>query len=159
MVTSEQETGEAEMTEEGVTEDRPDRQPDGVLVLRTLAMPRDTNANGDIFGGWIMAQMDIGGGLLAREVARGRIATVTVDKMTFLRPVLMGDTICVYARVIRIGNTSMDIKLEVWAKGLLDEFWDQRHLVTEGLFRYVAIDEEGRPRRVPDNPQFPRPGH
>ena len=144
------------MTEKEVSEEQQNRQPDGVLVARTSAMPRDANPNGDIFGGWIMSQMDMGGGLLAREVARGRITTVTVDKMTFLRPVLVGDTICVYARVLRIGNSSMDIKLEVWAKGLLDDFWDQRHLVTEGLFRYVAIDEKGHPRRVPDNPQFTR---
>jgi acyl-CoA thioesterase YciA len=144
------------MKEKEVSEEKQDRQPEGVLVARTSAMPRDANPNGDIFGGWIMSQMDMGGGLMAREVARGRITTVTVDKMTFLRPVLVGDTICVYANVVRIGNSSMDIKLEVWAKGLLDEFWSQRHLVTEGLFRYVAIDEKGRPRRVPDNPLFPR---
>ena len=79
------------------------RQPDGLLVLRTLAMPKDSNPNGDIFGGWILSQMDIGGGLLAKEVARSRTVTVTVDKMTFVRPVSVGDTICVYARVARIG--------------------------------------------------------
>lgn len=138
----------------GGTEDR--RQPDGVLVTRTLAMPRDTNANGDIFGGWIMSQMDIGGGLIAREVSRGRVVTITADKMTFVRPVQVGDTICVYAKVLRIGNTSMDIQLEVWAKGFLEDFDEQRHLVTTGVFRYVAIDEERRPRRVPDNPLYPR---
>ena len=133
-----------------------DRQPDGVLVLRTLAMPRDSNPNQDIFGGWVLSQMDIGGGLLAKEVSRGRVVTVTVDKMTFLRPVHVGDTVCVYAKVVRIGNSSMDVKLEVWAKDLLEEFEEQRHIVTEGVFRYVAIDEEERPRRVPDNPEFPR---
>ena len=134
------------------------RQPDGMLVLRTLAMPRDTNPGGDIFGGWILSQMDIGGGLLAKEVARGRVVTVTVDKMTFVRPVHMGDTVCVYAKVVRIGNSSMDVKLEVWAKDLMEEFEEQRHIVTEGLFRYVAIDEVGHPRRIPDNPNFPRGG-
>jgi acyl-CoA thioesterase YciA len=132
------------------------RQPDGMLVLRTLAMPRDTNPNQDIFGGWILSQMDIGGGLLAGEVARGRAVTVTVDKMTFMRPVHVGDTICVYAKVVRIGNSSMDIKLEVWAKDLLEDFEEQRHIVTEGIFKYVAIDEEGQPRRIPGNPNFPR---
>ena len=132
------------------------RQPDGMLALRTMAMPRDSNPNGDIFGGWVMSQMDIGGGLLAKEVARSRVVTVTVDKMTFLRPVNVGDTICVYAKVVRIGNSSMDIKLEVWAKDLLEEFEGQRHIVTEGVFRYVAINGEGRPRRIPDNPNFPR---
>ena len=133
-----------------------ERQPDGVLVLRTLAMPKDANANRDIFGGWILSQMDIGGGLLAKEVSRGRIVTITVDKMTFVRPVKVGDTICVYARLLRIGNTSMDIRLEVWAKNLMDEFEEQRHLVTEGLFKYVAIDKERKPRRIADNPAFPR---
>ncbi len=138
------------------TEGETGRQPDSMLVLRTLAMPRDANPGGDIFGGWILSQMDIGGGLLAKETARGRIVTVTVDKMTFVRPVHVGDTICVYAKVVRIGNSSMDIKLEVWAKDLLEDFEEQRHIVTEGVFRYVAIDEEGQPRRIPDNPNFPR---
>ena len=132
------------------------RQPDGMLVLRTLAMPRDTNPNQDIFGGWILSQMDIGGGLLAGEVARGRAVTVTVDKMTFMRPVHVGDTICVYAKVVRIGNSSMDIKLEVWAKDLLEDFEEQRHIVTEGVFRYVAIDEEGRPRPIPESSHIHR---
>ncbi len=127
------------------------RQPDGLLVLRTLAMPKDSNPNGDIFGGWILSQMDIGGGLLAKEVARSRTVTVTVDKMTFVRPVSVGDTICVYGKVMRIGNSSMDIKLEVWAKDLAEEFEEQRHIVTEGLFRYVSIDNEGRSRRIPDD--------
>ncbi len=134
------------------------RQPDGVLVLRTLAMPHDSNPNGDIFGGWILSQMDIGGGLIAKEVSRGRVVTVTVDKMTFMRPVLVGDTICVYANVVRIGNSSMDVKLEVWAKDLIEEFEEQRHIVTEGVFRYVAVDETGRPRPIPDNPRFPGNG-
>ncbi len=135
----------------------PDRQPQGMLVLRTEAMPKDANSNGDIFGGWIMSQMDIGGGLLAKEVARGRVTTVTVDKMVFGRPVRVGDTICVYADVLKIGNSSMDVKVEVWAKGLIEDFEAQRHIVTEGIFRYVAISEKGRrPRRIPDNPQFPR---
>ncbi len=142
----------------GIEEGGAGRQPDGMLVLRTLAMPRDTNPGGDIFGGWILSQMDIGGGLIAKEVARGRVVTVTVDKMTFVRPVHVGDTICVYAKVERIGNSSMDIKLEVWAKDLMEDFEEQRHIVTEGVFRYVAIDEEGRPRRIPDNPNFPRSG-
>ena len=142
---------EADMEEGGVG-----RQPDGMLVLRTLAMPRDTNPGGDIFGGWILSQMDIGGGLIAREVTRGRVVTVTVDKMTFVRPVHVGDTICVYANVVRIGKSSMDVKLEVWAKDLMEEFEEQRHIVTEGVFRYVAIDAEGRPRPIPDSPQFPR---
>lgn len=132
------------------------RQPAGLLVLRTLAMPKDCNANGDIFGGWILSQMDTGGGLLAKEVACSRVVTVTIDKMTFLRRVQVGNTICVYAKVIRIGNTSMDIGLEVWAKDLTEEFEARRHIVTEGIFRYVSIDKDGLPRRIPDNPRLPR---
>jgi acyl-CoA thioesterase YciA len=132
------------------------RQPEGLLVLRTLTMPKDCNPNGDIFGGWILSQMDIGGGLMAKEVSHSRTVTVTVDKMTFVRPVRVGDTICVYANVMRIGNTSLEIKLEVWAKDLTEEFEERRHLVTEGIFKYVAIDEEGSSRRIPDNPNFPR---
>jgi acyl-CoA thioesterase YciA len=132
------------------------RQPQGLMTLRTQAMPKDANPNGDIFGGWVMCQMDIGGGLLAMEVARGRVVTVTVDKMAFVRPVQVGDTICVYGSVIRIGNSSMDIKLEVWAKDPIAEFESQRLLVTEAVFRYVAIDKDRRPRRIPDNPLYPR---
>jgi len=132
------------------------RQPEGLMTIRTQAMPKDANPNGDIFGGWVMCQMDIGGGLLAMEIARGRVVTVTVDKMAFVRPVQVGDTICVYGSVIRIGNSSMDIKLEVWAKDLIEEFESQRHLVTEAVFRYVAIDKDRRPRHIPDNPQYPR---
>ena len=134
----------------------PNRQPQGLMTLRTQAMPKDANPNGDIFGGWVMCQMDIGGGLLAMEVARGRVVTVTVDKMAFVRPVQVGDTICVYGSVIRIGNSSLDIKLEVWSKDPIAEFESQRSLVTEAVFRYVAIDENRRPRPIPDNPLYPR---
>ena len=134
------------------------RQPDGLLVLRTLAMPRDCNANGDIFGGWVLSQMDIGGALLAKEVVRSRVVTVTIDKMTFVKPVRVGDTICVYARVRKIGNTSMQIKLEVWAKDLTEVFERQRHLVTEGVFKYVSIDKQRRPNPIPENPDLPPEG-
>ena len=134
------------------------RQPDGLLVLRTLAMPRDCNANGDIFGGWVLSQMDIGGALLAKEVARSRVVTVTIDKMTFVKPVRVGDTICVYAKVVKIGNTSMAIGLEVWAKDLTEAFERQRHIVTEGIFKYVAIDQDRRPKPIPGNPGLPPEG-
>ena len=134
----------------------PKHDPDGVLVLRTQAMARDVNANGDIFGGWVMSQMDIGGSLMGAEVACGRVATVTVDKLIFLRPVHVGDIICIYARLMRIGNTSMDIKLEVWAKEPFEDYESPRHIVTEGVFRYVAIDNNATPRRIPDNIHFPR---
>lgn len=136
------------------TEEKSERQPSGLLVLRTLAMPKDTNPSGDIFGGWILAQMDVAGGLMASEVSRGRTVTVSVEKMSFDKPVRMGDTICVHAELLRVGNSSMDIRLEVWARQLVGAYEAQRQLVTEGVFRYVAVDEHRRPRRVPDNPAF-----
>lgn len=126
-------------------------EPQGELVLRTLAMPADTNANGDIFGGWIMSQMDIAGGILAKEVADGRTVTVAVDGMKFLRPVQVGDVVCCYGEVYRIGNTSMTLRLEVWVKPILRDIEspETRFKVTEANFTFVAIDEDGKTRRVP----------
>lgn len=124
------------------------REPDGDLLLRTLAMPADTNANGDIFGGWIMSQMDIGGGILAKEIASGRIVTVAVEGMTFHHPVQVGDVVCCYGRCVRVGRTSMTIKLEVWVKPILRESGGERYCVTEAVFVYVAIDQEGKPRII-----------
>jgi acyl-CoA thioesterase YciA len=135
-------------------DDKTKREPCGILVLRTLAMPKDTNPRGDIFGGWILSQMDIGGGLLASEVAQGRTVTVTVDKMVFERPIRVGEAICVHAELLRVGESSIDIKLEVWARQLIGAYEAEHQLVTEGVFRYIAIDDHGRPRKVPDNPQF-----
>ncbi|MDG1895710.1 MAG: acyl-CoA thioester hydrolase YciA [Fuerstiella sp.] len=126
-----------------------DREPDGDMLLRTLAMPADTNPNGDIFGGWIMSQMDIGGGILAKEIAGGRIVTVAVDGMTFHHPVKVGDVVCCYGTCTRVGTTSMTIKLEVWVKPVLRESEIGRHCVTEAVFTYVAIDQHGGPRKVP----------
>ena len=122
----------------------------GSLVLRTLAMPADTNANGDIFGGWIMSQMDIAGAILAKETARSRVVTVAVDGFKFLKPVKVGDVVCCYGRVQRIGNTSITIELEVWVKSVLpetEEDWP-RFKVTEAIFTYVAIDAEGKKRAI-----------
>ena len=124
------------------------REPDGDLLLRTLAMPADTNPNGDIFGGWIMSQMDIGGGILAKEIATGRIVTVAVDGMAFHNPVQVGDVVCCYGKCVRIGTTSMTIKLEVWVKPVLREAESERYCVTEAVFTYVAIDEQRKPRRI-----------
>ena len=135
-------------------DDETRREPRGILVLRTLAMPKDTNPRGDIFGGWILSQMDIGGGLLASEVAQGRTVTVTVNKMVFERPIRVGEAICVHAELLHVGESSLDIKLEVWARQLIGAFEAEHQLVTEGVFRYIAIDDHGRPRKVPDNPQF-----
>lgn len=137
--------------------DKTSNEPDGELLLRTLAMPADTNPNQDIFGGWIMSQMDIGGGILASEIARGRIVTVAAQEMTFVRPVKVGNVVCCYGRCIRVGNTSLQIKLEVWVKTLMaEEFEDDRRLVTHAVFTYVAVDEQGKPRLVPkeNNPKL-----
>ena len=123
---------------------------DSSPILRTLAMPADTNPNGDVFGGWIMSQMDIAGGILAKETARSRVVTVAVDSFKFLKPVKVGDVVCCYGRVLRIGNTSIAIALEVWVKSVLhetEEDWP-RFKVTEAIFTYVAIDAEGNKRPI-----------
>lgn len=126
-------------------------EPVGEMVLRTLAMPADTNANGDIFGGWIMSQMDIAGGILAKEVAQGRTVTVAVDGMKFLRPVQVGDVVCCFGDILRIGNTSITLHLEVWVKPILREVEspERRFKVTEANFTFVAIDDAGKKRKVP----------
>ncbi|MBJ3815551.1 acyl-CoA thioester hydrolase YciA [Shimwellia pseudoproteus] len=123
--------------------------PQGELVLRTLAMPADTNANGDIFGGWIMSQMDMGGAILAKEIAQGRVVTVRVDGMTFMKPVAVGDVVCCYANCIKRGNTSITINVEVWVKKVSSEPIGQRYRATEAMFIYVAVDEHGKPRPLP----------
>lgn len=121
-------------------------QPRGALSLRTLAMPADTNPNGDIFGGWVLSQMDIAGGISAGTRARGRVATVAIDAMSFRRPVCVGDVLCVYTDIERVGRTSMQVHVEAWVRR--DRF-DDRVQVTEGKFTFVAIDDEGVPRPVP----------
>ena len=120
-------------------------EPRGNLTLRTVAMPADVNVNGDIFGGWVLSQMDIAGGIPAIEEARGRVATVAVNEMTFVRPVKVGDVLCVYTWVERIGRTSVAIGLEAWA---LRQITGKREKVTAGVFTYVAIDGDGKPRPV-----------
>ncbi len=119
----------------------------GEMTLRTVAMPADVNVNGDIFGGWVLAQMDIASGIIASARAQGRVTTVAVDAMKFIRPVQVGDVLCVYAYVERVGRTSMAIGLEAWA---LRRLGGAREKVTEGRFTYVAIDDTGSPRPVPD---------
>ncbi len=128
--------------------------PQGNLILRTLAMPADTNPNGDIFGGWIMSQMDIAGGILAKETARSRVVTVAVDTFKFLKPVKVGDVVCCYGRIIRLGTTSVTLELEVWVKPVLRETEEAcpRFKVTEALFTYVAIDEKGKKHAIEREP-------
>ena len=117
-------------------------QPKGELVIRTVAMPADTNPNGDIFGGWIMSQMDIGSGILASKTAKTRVATVAVEGMSFLQPVKVGDTVACYAWVERIGRTSMRIPVEVWVQPYRKT---EQTRVTRAVFTYVALDDNGRP--------------
>jgi acyl-CoA thioesterase YciA len=116
-------------------------------------MPADTNANGDIFGGWIMSQMDIAGGMMAVEITGGRAVTIAVDAMKFIKPVKTGDIVCCYGKVTRLGNTSVAIRLEVWVKPGLGELTINREnqfsLVTEASYTYVAIDQEGQKRAFP----------
>jgi acyl-CoA thioesterase YciA len=122
-------------------------QPQGELSIRTLAMPKDTNPAGDIFGGWLMSQMDVAGGLVAGARAQGRVATVAVDAMTFHRPVHVGDVLCCYAEILRVGTTSMSIRVDAWV--LRRRHANTRVKVTDGVFTYVALDEEGAKRPVP----------
>lgn len=118
------------------------RNPKGELVIRTLAMPADTNAAGDVFGGWLMSQMDLGAGIMAQQTARSRVTTVALDAMEFHCPVLVGDTVACYAHINRIGRTSMNISVEVWVQRHTE---GTQHCVTEGVFTYVALDPQGRP--------------
>ncbi|MDR3630964.1 MAG: acyl-CoA thioester hydrolase YciA [Desulfocapsaceae bacterium] len=125
-------------------------EPGGELVLRTLAMPADTNPRGDIFGGWIMSQMDIAGGIMANEISRSRVVTVAVDSITFIKPVHVGDVVGCYGQVTKIGRTSIAINLEVWVKpaqtrgeGVIPML-----KVTQAVFTYVAVDDEGRKHPV-----------
>lgn len=120
--------------------------PQGDLTIRTLAMPADANPSGDIFGGWVLSQMDIAGGVRASQRARGRVATVAVEAMHFIRPVHVGDVLCVYTSIAREGRTSLAVKIEAWA---LRERMGERVKVTDGTFTFVALDAEGRPTPLP----------
>lgn len=121
-------------------------EPRGDLCIRTLAMPADTNANGDIFGGWLLSQMDLAGGVAALKIAKSRTVTVSIEAMNFRKPVYVGDLVSVYANLIRVGRTSMTIHLEAWVVRRKET---QPILVTDGNFTYVAIDDEGKPRVIP----------
>jgi acyl-CoA thioesterase YciA len=121
-------------------------RPAGEPAIRTIAMPADTNPNGDIFGGWIMARMDTAGAVAAVRLARGRVATVAVTGMTFHKPVLVGDLVSCYAEVMKVGRTSMTVTVETWIDRNRS---GESYKVTEGTFVYVAIDDKGKPRQVP----------
>ena len=132
-------------SEQNTDQSSDEREPRGSLSIRTLAMPADTNQYGDIFGGWLLGQMDIAGGIFAAATSRGRTATVAVDAMTFRKPVFVGDVMCIYTDLIRIGRTSITIHVEAW---VIRRGATKRVLVTDGNFTYVALDEERRPRTI-----------
>jgi acyl-CoA thioesterase YciA len=111
-------------------------------TLRTIPLPADTNANGDIFGGWMLSQMDLAGSVLAAQKARARVVTVGVEAMSFHKPVLIGDEVSFYCRIEKIGTTSVTVYIESWARGRAAE---KAHKVTEGKYTYVAIDDNRRP--------------
>ena len=115
-------------------------------ALRAIAMPADANPHGDIFGGWLLSQMDLAGGTVATRRAKGRTATVAITAMTFHRPVFIGDEVTCYAEIIKIGNTSITVKVESWARRGIG---DEQIAVTEGIFTYVAVGNDRRPRPVP----------
>lgn len=127
------------------------QQDEGVLVIRTIAMPADTNPAGDIFGGWLMAQMDLAAGNMAGRVSQGRSATVAVEGMQFLRPVKVGDEVTLYATLRHVGRTSMRIHVDVWAR---PRFGKDGAKVTDADFVFVALDDSGDPREILD-PQPP----
>lgn len=120
-------------------------EPCGDLSIRTLAMPADTNQNGDIFGGWLLSQMDVGGGIYASKIVKSRAVTVAIDAMNFRKPVYIGDVVSVHANTVRVGKTSITVHIEAWVMRR-----DETHsiLVTDGNFTYVAIDDQGRPRAI-----------
>ena len=120
----------------------PAREP----LIRAIAMPADANPSGDIFGGWLMSQMDLAGANAASRRCRGRCATVAVDSMIFHRPVFVGDEVSLYANVVKVGRTSMAVRVEAWRRSRID---DVRNKVTEALFTFVATDEHRKPRVVP----------
>ncbi|MGK2229282.1 MAG: acyl-CoA thioesterase YciA [Devosia sp.] len=120
-------------------------EPLGALTIRTLAMPGDTNPAGDIFGGWVMSQMDIAGAIAAVERSKGRVVTVAVEGMTFIAPVKVGDVLCVYTTIERVGTTSITVGIEAWARR---NRLDERVKVTDGRFVYVSLGEDGSKRPI-----------
>lgn len=121
--------------------------PQGELMVRAMAMPRDTNPMGDIFGGYLLSQMDIAGGIYSQKYAQGRTVTVAVDSMTFHKPLNVGDVLCCYCDTIKTGRTSITVKVEAWT---IRKFQSEREKITEGVFTYVAIDDNRKPVPLKD---------
>ncbi len=126
--------------------DETDELPNGELTVRIPAMPADANANGDIFGGWVVSQMDLAAGIRAAERSRGRVATVAINALVFKKPVKIGDTLCVYTAIEKVGRTSITLAIEAWTQRRTSRVEAK---VTEGTFVMVAIDDEGRPSAIP----------
>jgi acyl-CoA thioesterase YciA len=120
-------------------------EPTGELTIRQLAMPADTNQNGDIFGGWLLGQMDLGGGIFASKVAQSRTVTVAIEAMNFRKAVFVGDVVSVYATLVRVGRTSITVHLDAW---VLRRRASDPILVTDGNFTYVSIDDQGLPQAI-----------
>jgi len=137
---------ERNMADTGAREGSDGVAPRGALTVRTIAMPADTNANGDIFGGWVMAHMDQAGGIAGVERARGRVVTLVVEAMTFIRAMRVGDVLEVYTEVESVGRTSMKIHIEAWAQRFQTH---DRDKVTDATFTFVHVDDDGRPRAIP----------
>jgi acyl-CoA thioesterase YciA len=125
--------------------------PSGELCTRTLAMPADTNQNGDIFGGWLLAQMDVSGGVFAAKITKSRNVTVAIDAMNFRKAVYVGDLVSVYGKLVRVGRTSLTVHLEAWVVRRKEM---QSILVTDGNFTYVSIDDQGRPQEIKQDPSL-----
>ena len=115
------------------------------LALRMIAMPKDTNPSGDIFGGWLVSIMDLAGGTVGIHTSKGRVVLAAIDKMSFLRPVFVGDEVSCYAHLVKVGTTSMQVSVETWIRRPQN---GDVHKVTEGLFTFVAIDEHRKPRPI-----------
>lgn len=124
----------------------------GTLTTRTMAMPSDTNPAGDIFGGWVLSQMDIAAGICAGQRAQARVVTVALDSMSFILPVKVGDILGLYTKVTEVGRTSMTVQVEAWVRR---NRIGNREKVTEGHFKFVAIDEDGKPTKLPDESDLP----
>ena len=123
-------------------------KPEGTLSLQTIAMPADTNWSGDVFGGWIVSQMDLASAIHAERFSKGRCATISINEMTFLVPVKVGDVISCYTKILKVGKTSIQMEIEVW-----DSHDDSRPpiRVTEGVFTFVAVDVKGNKRLIPED--------
>ena len=126
-------------------EEDPNKKPQGELEIRTIAMPADTNANGDIFGGWVVSQMDLAGASYALKYTKGRAVTVAINGMSFISPVKIGELLSCYVSLPELGHTSIQIKIESW---VISPTNLQSRQVTEGIFTFVAVDENNRPRAI-----------